>query len=298
MGYAAVKRELSWSDPQVVSRLSLAAGAAGIEVGGTHVKGGGQRFRLLLDFDAQQVRLEWRRHDSSSQTSVVEDYAEPIALVDGAVYELGLEMVEGQVRAWLVSPAVWTHTREEGGGWGALADVEDVLILTSGRERYSVSAEGKLGAGRPMVDRASEVRVWERPGYRRPWIGLCIPEVHHIAFGETGVTFLGEVVWPELAGRVGSGLGQADGELLVPLSFDVSLDGRFFVVDAGNSRIQVYNAEGQYVTQWGGPGNGEGEFDFGRGLRAEDFSGSVAVDDSGYVYVADVLNGRIQKFAP
>jgi hypothetical protein len=29
-----------------------------------------------------------------------------------------------------------------------------------------------------------------------------------------------------------------------------------------------------------------------------DFAGSVAVDDEGFIYVADVGNGRIQKFAP
>ena len=30
----------------------------------------------------------------------------------------------------------------------------------------------------------------------------------------------------------------------------------------------------------------------------EEFSGSVVVDDEGFIYVADVFNGRIQKFAP
>jgi DNA-binding beta-propeller fold protein YncE len=73
------------------------------------------------------------------------------------------------------------------------------------------------------------------------------------------------------------------------------LDGRFVVLDAGNSRIQVFDAEGNYVTQFGREGSGPGEFNFG---TVGELVGSIAVDDEGFVYVADVGNGRIQKFAP
>ena len=39
-------------------------------------------------------------------------------------------------------------------------------------------------------------------------------------------------------------------------------------------------------------------FDFGQGNVSTDFVGSIAVDDDGFIYVADVGNGRIQRFAP
>ena len=48
----------------------------------------------------------------------------------------------------------------------------------------------------------------------------------------------------------------------------------------------------------GRKGSDEGQFDFGSGNVPEDFAGSVAVDDEGFIYVADVGNQRIQKFAP
>jgi hypothetical protein len=60
---------------------------------------------------------------------------------------------------------------------------------------------------------------------------------------------------------------------------------------------QVFDSQGQYLTQWGRPGSGPGEFDFGTGLSADDFAGSIVVDDDGFVDVADVGNRRIQKFA-
>lgn len=102
---------------------------------------------------------------------------------------------------------------------------------------------------------------------------------------------------PRTATSLGTGLVQGNGELLVPLSFDAGPDGRIYVLDAGNGRIQVFDSAGKYITQWGREGSGVGKFDFGNGATAEDFVGSVAVDADGIIYVADMGNKRIQKFA-
>ena len=54
---------------------------------------------------------------------------------------------------------------------------------------------------------------------------------------------------------------------------------------------------GRYITEWGYLGDGEG----GRGGltgTGRAFSGSLVVDDEGFVYVVDEANNRIQKFAP
>jgi len=91
------------------------------------------------------------------------------------------------------------------------------------------------------------------------------------------------------------------GSLFHPLSFDVGPDGRIYVLDAENSQIVVFDEKGDYITHWGQRGAGPGEFDFGLGGKLRtglDFVGSIAVDDDGYFYVADVFNQRIQKFAP
>ena len=86
-----------------------------------------------------------------------------------------------------------------------------------------------------------------------------------------------------------------------PVSLDAGPEGRVYVLDAGNSRVLVFDAEGSYITQWGGRGAEEGSFSLGDGQKINngfDFYGSICVDDEGYIYVADVGNRRIQKFAP
>lgn len=89
--------------------------------------------------------------------------------------------------------------------------------------------------------------------------------------------------------------------VIVRKSGRIGPDGRFYVLDAGNSRIQVFDATGDYLTQWGTRGSKEGEFDFGVVGNTDIFrslAGSIAVDDEGLIYVADVFNNRIQQFAP
>jgi len=97
---------------------------------------------------------------------------------------------------------------------------------------------------------------------------------------------------------MGVGVGMEPGEFLFPLSLDIGGDQRVYVLDAGNGRIQVFDFDGNYITQWGHRGSGPGAFDFGSGRVPEDFAGSIAVDDEGYIYVFDAGNRRIQKFSP
>jgi hypothetical protein len=59
------------------------------------------------------------------------------------------------------------------------------------------------------------------------------------------------------------------------------------VADSGNNRIQKFNGSGTFLTTWGGPGSGNGQFYNPIG---------VALDASGKVYVTDTGNNRVQKF--
>ena len=85
-------------------------------------------------------------------------------------------------------------------------------------------------------------------------------------------------------------LGSGEGQFRSPQGVGV-VDGYVYVADCYNHRIQKFNSNGTFITEWGGtfgsPGSGDGQFRYPTG---------VAIDSSGYVYVSDGENKRVQKF--
>lgn len=96
----------------------------------------------------------------------------------------------------------------------------------------------------------------------------------------------GSLSWIRPEGR--NWKGTEDGQFNVATSVTTGPDGRIYVADFYNHRIQVFSAEGTFLTTFGEQGDGEGQFE-----RPVD----VAVDD-GTLYVVDFGNDRIQVFAP
>lgn len=86
----------------------------------------------------------------------------------------------------------------------------------------------------------------------------------------------------------------SDGTMVRPngIAIDRQND-RVYVVDTGSNEakeqnVKIFNQAGQRIGAIGGAPGG----DFGEFL----FPTMVTVDDKGYVYVSDTLNGRVQKF--
>ena len=91
------------------------------------------------------------------------------------------------------------------------------------------------------------------------------------------------------AGTTGEG-GDDFAHFDTPRDVAVDIQGRVYVADAWNNRVQVFDTSGAYLTTIGGEwGSESGRF---RGALGLD------VDKEGNVYVADKDNHRIQKFAP
>jgi len=82
------------------------------------------------------------------------------------------------------------------------------------------------------------------------------------------------------------------GEFQIPAGVAVNQDtGDLYVVDQDRNRIQRFDEDGTYISQWGSPGGEEGQFSFAG-------NPDIVIDPAdGSVYVADTENSRVQKFS-
>jgi DNA-binding beta-propeller fold protein YncE len=90
--------------------------------------------------------------------------------------------------------------------------------------------------------------------------------------------------WGTMADTGGKATG-SEGLFYGPRGIVVDATGRVLVADTGNKRVQVFDKDGQFITQMGGGGLDQGRFDEPVG---------VAVDAKGNIIIADTWNGRVQ----
>ena len=123
--------------------------------------------------------------------------------------------------------------------------------------------------------------------------------------------------------------GTADGQFDIVHDVAVDANGRIYVADRENRRIQVFDAAGKLLAKWTDAGspwglyyatrenaiymcdgynnrvvklNTEGQIlgvlgSFGKAPGKFDFAHNIAVDSEGSIYVAEIKNWRVQKFA-
>jgi predicted membrane-bound mannosyltransferase/DNA-binding beta-propeller fold protein YncE len=70
-----------------------------------------------------------------------------------------------------------------------------------------------------------------------------------------------------------------------PRGIAIGADGAIYVTDTGNKRVQVFDADGVFLRDFGGGGTWAGQMDEPVG---------IAMDETGLVYIADTWNRRIQ----
>lgn len=83
--------------------------------------------------------------------------------------------------------------------------------------------------------------------------------------------------------------GAGPGEFNLPRDVAIGKDGRLYVVDGGNFRVQVFSADGQYLKSFGAVGKQYGQF-----ARPKE----IATDSEGNLYVVDSAFGNFQIFTP
>ncbi len=85
------------------------------------------------------------------------------------------------------------------------------------------------------------------------------------------------------------GKGDLESQFLYPRGMAVDIEGKFYIADTGNSRVQKFDHRGIFEDVWGAQGSGPDEFDHPY---------DVTVDAEGRIYVADTWNDRISVLNP
>ncbi len=83
--------------------------------------------------------------------------------------------------------------------------------------------------------------------------------------------------------------GTGPGEFNLPRDLAIGKEGRLYVVDGGNFRVQIFDKDGKFLKSFGAVGKQLGNF-----ARPKE----IAADKDGNVYVADSAFGNFQIFTP
>jgi sugar lactone lactonase YvrE len=77
------------------------------------------------------------------------------------------------------------------------------------------------------------------------------------------------------------------GDFAKPAGVAVDAEGNLYVADTLNNRIEIFDADGQFVSTFGKAGDGPGYFARPKG---------VAIDSDGHIWVADGMQDRVQVY--
>lgn len=165
----------------------------------------------------------------------------------------------------------------DGAGRLYVADISAKSIVVYDAERRFLRRIG----GEKWFSRLSSVTV--DPAGQRVYavdIGGVSSDQHRVrVFDATNGQHLHDI------GSRGSGPGQFN----LPRDVAIGLDGRLYVVDGGNFRVVIFDADGRYRSSFGSVGKQYGQF-----ARPKE----VAADRDGNVYVVDAAFGNFQIFNP
>jgi len=97
----------------------------------------------------------------------------------------------------------------------------------------------------------------------------------------------------KLLRRIGTGGKKhrltSPGDFSKPTNVAVDKEGNVYVTDTWNDRVEIFDADGNFIRAFGKNGDGPGRFARPKG---------IAIDADGHVWVADAVQDRVQCFTP
>ncbi len=151
-----------------------------------------------------------------------------------------------------------------------------------------------------VVDMTARIQVFDGQGqYLRGWHtpDHSVGKPSGLSIGIDGSLLVADTHYnqvliysPEgrLLGKIGGESGQEPGQFGLVTDAVQDSEGNYYVAEYGEyDRIQKFSADGQFILEWGGPGDELGHFSRPQNL---------AVDEDDQIWVADACNHRIQVF--
>ncbi len=213
--------------------------------------------------------------DSKGDIFLIQQEEQRIVKIDQAGHILITFGSEGNARGQFLAIA------------GLAADEGNrVYIADSGNKRiqvFAISGPKKLAIINPvtsslLLDFETTITVEEGISgiYSRPGWGLLMVSDKN-----------NHIITRNRVDSVYGSEGPGAGQLSKPASLYVTLDGRIFVADTGNNRVEIFNPDGTLNYQFGKEGAKAGQFSSPQG---------IAVNSKGMIFVADTMNNRVQVF--
>ena len=193
----------------------------------------------------------------------------------GAVFIFNLETRDTQ----LIRNGAEAHF-----GWinGLAIDDDDRLFVSDGKLRRVVIFNPK-----------HEVESQITEGLQDP-VGLAIDTTNRFLYvvdTQQDQVMVYDADTLKLLRRIGTGgknhFLTTAGDFGAPQGVAVDKDGNVYVTDTLNDRVEIFDAEGSFISTFGKAGDGPGYFARPKG---------IAVDGDGHIWVADAVQDRLQVF--
>jgi DNA-binding beta-propeller fold protein YncE len=79
----------------------------------------------------------------------------------------------------------------------------------------------------------------------------------------------------------------SSGDFSLPTNVALDKEGNVYVTDTLNNRVEIFDADGGFISEFGTAGDGPGHFARPKG---------IAIDRDGHIWVADEVQSRVQVY--